>query len=155
MATEYAVDVPESTKAANGQAMKKPEHWTFTTPPPVLKQKFPQSGSVPREPILFAEFDQEIDPQKMLASIELYSNRSNTPPVAIEIAPSDEVEANDGVRRLAQQAEKGRFLAFRPKEKLPTATSFTVKVKKGAPSAEGPRTTDRDQSWSFSMLGPL
>lgn len=155
MATEYSVDVVEGTKSVNGPAMKKAEHWTFTTPPPVLKHRYPQGSSEPRDPILYAEFDQQIDPQKMLASIELYSPRNNNAPLPLELAPSDEIEVNDGVRRLTQQAEKGRWIAFRPKDKLEAATTFTVKVKKGAPSAEGPRTTDKDQSYSFSTYGPL
>src|SRR5690606_21261442 len=75
MATEYAVEIAEGTKAVNGQTMKKAERWTFTTPPPVLVRKYPQGTSEPRSPIVFAEFDQEIDQEKMLASIELAGAR--------------------------------------------------------------------------------
>src|SRR5690606_28605884 len=73
----------------------------------------------------------------------------------VELAGADEIESNDAVRRLMQQAEKGRWIAVKPSQKLPTATSFTTKIKQGAPSAEGPRRTDKDQAFSFTTYGPL
>ncbi len=152
MATEYAVEIPAGTKGTSGQPLAKTERWTFVTPPPVMKRSYPRGSSEPREPIFFAEFDQAIDEKAMLGSIELTSGRGSVP---ITLAGADEIEANDNVRRLVAQAEKGRFLAFKPTQKLPTATSFTVKVKQGAPSAEGPRRTDKDQAFSFSTFGPL
>lgn len=153
MATEYAVDIPAGTRSMSGGALAKPEHWTFTTPPATLKRSYPSSSQEPREPLAYAEFDQQIDPAAMLASIELSSGGRGGVP--IRLAESDEIESNDAVRRLTQQAEKGRWIAFRPVAKLPTATAFTVRIKAGAPSAEGPRRTTSDQAFSFSTYGPL
>jgi alpha-2-macroglobulin len=152
MATEYAVEIPAGTKAMNGQALQKPVQWTFSTPPVTLKRSWPSSSQEKREPLLFAEFDQQIVPKDILVSIELASGRGAVP---IRLAESDEIESNDAVRRLSQAAEKGRWIAFKPVAKLPTATSFTVRVKAGAPSAEGPRRTTKDQAYSFSTYGPL
>lgn len=152
MATEYAVEIPAGTKAMNGQALAKPVQWTFTTPPVTLERNYPASSQEPLDPIVFAEFDQQIEPRDMLASLELASAKG---PVPIRIAESDEIEANDPVRRMAQAAAKGRWIAVRPVAKLPTATAFTVRVKAGAPSAEGPRRTTKDQQFSFSTYGPL
>jgi uncharacterized protein YfaS (alpha-2-macroglobulin family) len=152
MATEYAVDVPAGTRSQSGATLQKPEHWTFSTPPVTLKRSWPGGSSEPREPLIFAEFDQAIDANDMIKSIELAAGRG---PVAVKLADADEVEANDNVRRFAQQAEKGRWLAFRPTSPLPTATSFSVRIKSGAPSAEGPRRTTKDQAFSFSTYGPL
>ena len=153
MATEYAVEIPVSTKAMNGQTLAKPVQWTFTTPPVTMKQSFPQSSSEPLDPVLFAELDQQIDPKELLGSIELSGGSKGVIP--IRLAESDEIESNDNVRRLSQAAEKGRWIAFRPTTKLPTATYFTVRIKAGAPSAEGPRRTTKDQSFGFSTFGPL
>jgi uncharacterized protein YfaS (alpha-2-macroglobulin family) len=152
MATEYAVEIPAGTKAMNGQTLAKAVQWTFTTPPVTLKRMYPSSSQEPLEPIVFAEFDQQIEPKDMLASLELASAKG---PVPIRIAESDEIEANDPVRRLSQAAEKGRWIAVRPVAKLPTATGFTVRIKPGAPSAEGPRRATKDQQFSFSTYGPL
>ncbi|MDF2694050.1 MAG: hypothetical protein K0S65_2433, partial [Labilithrix sp.] len=119
MATEYAVEVPAGTRAVNGQTLAAPERWTFTTPAPVMKQGYPRGSSEPLEPMLFVEFDQAIDPKAMLGFVEL--NGGGRGPVPIKLAEVDEIEANDNVRRLSQQAEKGRWLAFRPVNKLPAA----------------------------------
>ena len=152
MATEYAVEIPVSTKAMNGAALAKPVQWTFTTPPVTMKRSFPGTSSEPLDPILYAELDQAIDPKELIGSVELSSSKSIVP---IRLAESDEIESNDSVRRLSQAAEKGRWIAFRPTAKLSAATPFTVRIKAGAPSAEGPRRTTKDQSFSFSTFGPL
>lgn len=152
MATEYSVEVPAGTRAMNGQTLAVPKRWTFTTPPPVMKQSYPRGRSEPLDPMMYVELDQAIDPKAMLGFVEMTGPRG---PVALALATADEIEANDGVRRLSQQAEKGRWLAFRPVDKLPTSTSFTVRIKAGAPSAEGPKTTDKDQSFSFSTYGAM
>ncbi len=152
MATEYAVEIPAGTKAMNGQSLAKATQWTFATPPLTLKRSSPSSSQEPREPLLFVEFDQEIDPKAVLGSVELADGRGTVP---IRLAEPDEIESNDSVRRLSRQAEKGRWISFRPIAKLPTATAFTVRIKAGAPSAEGPRRTTKDQAYSFSTFGPL
>ncbi len=152
MATEYAVEVPAGTRAMNGQTLAGAERWTFTTPPPVLKHGHPRGNSEPLEPLVFIELDQAIDPNAMLRFVDLTGPRGTVP---IKLAEADEIEANDAARRLSQQAEKGRWLAFKPTSKLPTSTSFTVRIKAGAPSAEGPKTTDKDQSFSFSTYGAM
>ena len=152
MATEYVVEVPAGTRSTSGGALAQMERWTFTTPPPVMKRHHPGGSSEPREPIMFVEFDQAIEPKAMLSSVELSSGKGAVP---IRLAEPDEIEANDAARRLMQHAEKGRWIAFKPVDKLPTATSFSVRVKAGAPSAEGPRRTDKEQAYSFSTYGPL
>ncbi len=152
MATEYAVEVPGATKSMSGQALGKPVQWTFATPPVTLKRSFPSSSQEPREPLLYAELDQQVEPKDLLGSVELANGSAVVP---VRLADADEVEANENVRRLSQAAEKGRWVAFRPVGKLPTATRFTVRLKAGAPSAEGPRRTTKDQSFSFSTYSPL
>ncbi|MBX3226012.1 MAG: hypothetical protein KIT84_29445 [Labilithrix sp.] len=152
MATDYSVEVPAGTKAQNGAALAAAEKWTFSTPAPRLKGHYPTSSEEPLDPIVFIELDQAIEPAAMLASIELSNGKT---PVAIKMAAADEIEANDTVRRLTQQAEKGRWIAVRPEARLATATSYTVRVKKGAPSAEGPKTTSADQSFAFHTYSPL
>jgi len=152
MATEYAVDIPAGTKSMAGQALAKAEHWTFSTPPVTLKRSHPAGNEEPLEPLLFAELDQRIDPAAVLGSIELASGRGK---VGVRLAEADEIEANDAVRRLAQHAEPGRFFAFKPTSKLQTSTAYTVRLKAGAPSAEGPRRTTADQAYSFTTYGPM
>ncbi len=156
MATEYTVEIPAGTKAMNGQTLAQAEKWSFSTPPVTMKRHYPSSTSEPLDPLIFIELDQAIDQKAFLSSVELAkSGEQGRGAIPIKLAEIDEVEANDAVRRLAQQAEKGRWLAFRPVNKLPTATAFAVRIKAGAPSAEGPKTTKDEQSWGFNTYGPM
>lgn len=153
MATEYVVDVPQGTRSTTGGVLAKAEHFTFTTPPPKLKTVLPRGSSVPLEPTIFVELDQAIDQEKLLASLELGTGSQS---VGLRLATADEIEGDDAARRASQQAEKGRWLAVRPTRRLANAQSYVVKLKAGAPSAEGPRKTTADQTdHSFVTFGPL
>lgn len=152
MATEYAVDVPAGTRAMNGQSLAQPVHFTFSTPPVKLEQRWPSGDSEPLEPLVFLGFDQRVEPAELLKSVELSSGRG---PVALRLASADEIEASEPVRRLAQGSEDGRFVALRPAAPLPKGTRLSVRVKAGAPSAEGPRRTTEDQSFAFSTYGAM
>ena len=62
----------------------------------------------------------------------------------------------------AKQAQPHRWLAFRavnsdglPENALPAASSISVTVEKGTPSAEGPLTTVTPQAYSFQTYSPL
>jgi hypothetical protein len=74
MATQYSVTVPAGTKSANGATLAQPKSWTFTTPPPAVKDFYPAAYSVQRRDVLmFAEFDQRIDPNTMLKHLQIGS----------------------------------------------------------------------------------
>jgi len=152
MATDYSVEVPAGTRATNGAALASASAFTFRTPPPTLRTGHPRGSSEPLEPLVFVEMDQAIDPAAFANSVELASPSG---PVPIRVVAADEVEANAVVRGLAHRAEKGRWLAFRPTSALKAGTAFTVRVKAGAPSAEGPKKTEREQTFSFTTHGPL
>ena len=152
MATEFVAEVPAGTKAANGEVLAKPVRWTFATPPPTMTSHWPSENSQPLEPVIFAAFDQAIDPATVLANIELTSHGGVAP---VRLATDDEVDADETVRRLAAQAESGRWLAFKPISKLVVATHYTVQVKAGAKGTEGPRETTKAQRFEFSTFGPL
>jgi uncharacterized protein YfaS (alpha-2-macroglobulin family) len=149
MATAYRVEVPAGTKSATGDTLASAARWTFTTPPPVLASQHPEARPARRQPILFASFDQKIDPAAVLRSIKL------RPAATLRLATPDEVKADEDVSRLASQATDGRWLAFVPEAPLPPDAGITVSVGPGTPSAEGPRTTAKAQEWSFRTYGAL
>ena len=65
------------------------------------------------------------------------------------------MEADKTVSRLAENAQEGRWLAFRAAQPLPLDTGITVTVGPGTPSAEGPLLTAETQSYSFRTYAPL
>jgi alpha-2-macroglobulin len=152
MATDFSVEIPAGTKAASGAVLAAAERWTFSTPTPTLVLKVPEGGPYDLEPIVFCDFDQQIDPQAVLASIKLSAGDVSIP---LRMATESEVESDKLVRPLAAKAQPKRWLAFRAEGKLAPATSYTVRVGPGTPSAEGPKKTTSEQIFGFRTYGPL
>ncbi len=73
MATSYAVEIPAGVKSATSGTLAETRRSTFTTPPLRLKGHHPDGDSQPRNPLLFAEFDQKIDRGSVLKHIRLRS----------------------------------------------------------------------------------
>ncbi|MDX6694815.1 MAG: alpha-2-macroglobulin [Blastocatellia bacterium] len=161
MATEYRVAVPAGTKSANGGALPATKSWSFATPAPVLRTGWPgANGPQRRDVLMFVEFDQRIDPARMLQTIHVNGAGRE---LKIRLATEAEIAADEMVSRLAGAAEKGRWLAFRAvdaatndyRNALPANSGINVTIGPGSPSAEGPRTTTQPQSFSFNTFGPL
>jgi uncharacterized protein YfaS (alpha-2-macroglobulin family) len=152
MATEYRVEVPAGTGAAGGGTLTKGVAWGFSTPPPRVVQRHPENGPERRDTLLFAAFDQRIDPEAVLDTARVRAEGTEVP---VRLAGADEVEADETVRGLAERSEDGRWLAFRTERPLPPDSAITVTVGPGTPSAEGPRVTTEAQEWSFRTYGPF
>ncbi len=163
MATEFNVSVPDGARSATGGALKAPVSWKFSTPPPQLKTKHPEGLVVRRDAVIFAEFDQRIDPAAVLRTVSVRGGAAgaggNLP---LRLATGDEIAADPNVSRLAKAAVKERWLAFRAvgaggatAMALPQDAGVSVTFGPGTPSAEGPRVTTKPQAFSFRTFGPL
>jgi uncharacterized protein YfaS (alpha-2-macroglobulin family) len=152
MATQYTVEVPAGTQSAVGGVLAESVTFTFTTPPPTLVNYYPSSGPQPLEPIMYMAFDQRVDPAAVLATTQVTANGS---PVAVRLATSEEMAADENMTYYAGAAEDGRWLAFRASEPLPQDSQILISVGPGTPSAEGPLTTQAAQSFSFFTYAAL
>ncbi|MFW2390610.1 MAG: alpha-2-macroglobulin family protein [Polyangiales bacterium] len=78
---------------------------------------------------------------------------------AVELSPAADIESDKAVQALVDQATRDgqpdRHLVVQPVEPLPYDATVSVVIRKGAPSAEGPRVTKKSQSFSFHTHGPL
>jgi uncharacterized protein YfaS (alpha-2-macroglobulin family) len=152
MATDYRAEVPAGTRSATGGVLAQPVSWTFTTPPPALVGKHPVDVPVRREALVFAAFDQKVDPDAVLATVHLTAGGAAR---AVRRATTAEVAEDETVKRLAETSQAGRWLAFRPESPLPADTEVRVTIGPGTPSAEGPKKTTTGQSWTYRTFGPL
>ena len=160
MATRYSAEVPAGTQSANGNRLAQTSAWSFTTPAPTVKNFYPSKESVQRRDVLmFAEFDQRIDRNAMLAKIKV---TAETGSIATRLATQDEIDANQTVKDLVKDAEKDRWLVFRAIDAkgatanaLPAGANVSVTIMPGAPSAEGPATTTESQAFPFMTFAPL
>jgi len=156
MATRYAVSIEAGVASTAGTKLAAAQRWEFTTPPPSLKANWPSDVSARRDTLIFMAFDQRINPQMISSHIVL---RSQNKLVAVRLATAQEVEADAQVKQLVAQAASDsrdtRHLVVRPVQMLPADAPVSVMIKKGAPSAEGPLLTEKDQSFDFRTYGPL
>jgi hypothetical protein len=160
MATEYTVEVASGTKSATGATLAATKRWKFATPPPAVKSFYPAEGPQALDPLMFVEFDQRVNPEAVLKTVRLLAGRAQ---YRLRLASREEVEANETVKRLADAAGEGRWLAFRSEAPggagsqppLPPGTPVSVSIGPGTPSLEGPRATTAPQQFSFSTYGAL
>jgi uncharacterized protein YfaS (alpha-2-macroglobulin family) len=152
MATKYTMRVLAGTKSASGGALPQPFERVFTTPAPQVTGWSPVGGPTVRDPLILVSFDQKIDREQMSGHIKLRFGQTAFP---FRLADAPEIEADADMRLRVQGLQPDRFLVLRPTAPLPFATSMTVMVEAGAPSAEGPLRTPKAQSSSFRTYGEL
>ncbi|MBE7516262.1 MAG: hypothetical protein HS105_06610 [Chloracidobacterium sp.] len=157
MATEFTARVPAGTRSANGPVLDKDVIWKFTTPAPKLLQQVPSGDQTKRDAVIFASFDQAIDPAAVLAKTSVSAGGKR---LQARLATQEEVNADPSISYYARQAEPGRWLAFRAitpdgstANALPASSTVTVTFDKGMPSAEGPLTTTAARSFTFKTYG--
>ena len=112
MSTEYTVEIPAGTKSTNGGTLSSTKRWTFSTSLLEVKSRYPDDDDdeQPRDPLIFIEFDQRIDPAAALKFISLSSNNHEWP---LRLATAEEIKANDDVNTLSSNAVKDHWMAFR------------------------------------------
>ena len=126
--------------------------WSFETPRLKLTRQYPRGDSVALEPVIVLGFDQRIDVDALLPHLEL---RSKGRSVGLRAATEGELAADENAKRLFDSLDSDRRLALSAGRRLPTDAKYSVLVKAGAPSAEGPLATTEDQSFDFRTYGPF
>jgi len=152
-ATVYSVRVPAGTKSQTGGALAETVEWTFSTPPPVVSFTFPNDYEPqPRDPLFVVGFDQRIDPDAVLKTIQVTANNR---PVQIKRIAEVDVLADPKHKSVLNNVLEGRRVAFQAVELLPENASISVTIGPGTPSAEGPLTSPTPHSYSFRTFAPL
>jgi uncharacterized protein YfaS (alpha-2-macroglobulin family) len=151
-ATEYQVTIPAGTKSSISGVLDETVSWSFSTPPPMMISKHPFDVPQPLDPLFFIGFDQRIHPQAVLDTIEVMAGGQQ---VRVRLASEAEINEDKTVKRLVENAEEGRWLAFRSQEPLLPDTPVSVTIGPGTPSAEGPLVTETAQYFSFHTYAPL
>jgi alpha-2-macroglobulin len=151
-ATAYTVTVPTRTKSVSGGLLAKAVSWTFSTPPPFVRMFYPQNIPQPLQPLIFVAFDQRIDPDAVLKTIQVYAGNKQADLV---MATSTEIEKDEQVSQYVKNAQDGRWLVFKGLYPFPADTSISVTIGPGTPSAEGPLVTSSAQSFGFTTFAPL
>jgi hypothetical protein len=152
MATRYAVEIPAGTKSAVGTKTSKATKFSFATPAPKVEQFFPQGQPTRLRPVMYVQFDQRVDPAKIASAIELGVGRKGR---SVRLAKPEEIDGDETVRMLSEQAQKDRWVAVVPNEALPNDSRVQVTIGPKVPSAEGPQTSAAAERFEFTTYGPM
>ena len=149
MATEFRAEVAAGVTSEAGQRLEAPATFSFRTPALEVTGKYPSGGPQVQRPAVFLGFNQRVSPQELSEYILLKVGSS---PVPFTVLTSPELEGFERVQALADKAQPERMLVVQPVEELPKGTNVAVVLKRGAPSAEGPRVTEKDKfAFSFQV----
>ena len=155
-ATAYTIEVPAGTKSASGATLGAAFRVAFQTPPPTMVESWPAVSPQRRDVPMFVRFDQAIDPTAMLRRIRVTANQQTVPTrLVTEVEASATTELREKIERARADGQADRWLAFRAATELPADSEIVIQVERGAPSKEGPRTTEDPQSFSFRTYPPL
>ena len=152
MATEYLVTVPSGTESAIGGVLAETVQFSFSTPTVTMTTYYPSYTPQPRDPLFFVAFNQRINPEAVLETIEVTAGNQR---VSIRMATAEEIAEDSNVSHRVESANEGRWLAFRAKELLPVDTNISIAIGPGTPSAEGPLVTQTQQTYNFQTYAPL
>ena len=151
MATDYEARLDVDTESTDGASLESAFDWSFQTPPVRIAEFHPNDDEPQgRRPTMFARFNQRIDPEAMLEHLVLWGGGDTW---TLERIPTSRLD--EPVAGMAQRAPDGQWLAVRPTRPLPPATRFRVESPEGAPSAEGPKRSNKGQRFSFRTYEPL
>jgi uncharacterized protein YfaS (alpha-2-macroglobulin family) len=151
-ATAYTVTIPAGTQSMSGGKLAESLTFQFSTPPLQLAHYYPTDEQQPADAWIFLQFNQRINAEILLPFISLNAGGTNYP---VMLVSESELKTNKTIEKLTEDALTGRWLVIKANKPLPLDTQFTVKVRSGAPSAEGPLLSSEDLSFNFSTYAPL
>jgi len=151
-ATSYTVTVPAGTKSVSGGELAESVSWTFSTPAPRLISSYPANIPQPLEPLLFAAFDQHIDPAAVLATIQLYAGNEKIRPGPCHASRNRPGRRDQPVCR----SRPGRPLAgIQGCQTLPCRVHRFGDHRPGDALSRGAAGDHCAQTFSFSTYAPL
>lgn len=147
-ATTYKLTIPKGIKSISGGVLKEDKSWTITTPAPSVKTFYPRGGPQKSTPLIVAIFNQKINRQSVFDHLSIRAKGLDC-----KFKPVDKsvVGKKYGVEKLSPD----QWIAIRPVNPLPLATSVKIKFGKGYQSLEGPTASRSNQTFQFNVYGPL
>ncbi len=152
MATEYTVTIPAGIESTIGGVLAETIEFTFTTPTVTLDNYYPSHSPQPLNPLIFMSFNQRIDQQAVLETIQVTADGQT---VQVSLATEEDLEADEIVKGFVKRAHDARWLVLKLKQDLPKDSSISITIGPGTPSAEGPLVTQSSQSFGFRTYAPL
>ncbi|TNE51374.1 MAG: hypothetical protein EP343_04580 [Deltaproteobacteria bacterium] len=156
--TRYRVVVPKGLSALSGRSLRKTKTYFFTTPRLRLVRRTPYSYSpTDANPIIAMQFNQKIDLRSFQSRLRF---RGPTTNYSFRLISEKEWgkktnKAYAQIRSRLSYWKKEHTVVLRPSRPLPLASRYTLSVRRGTKSAEGPLRSNKTLRMWFRTYGPL
>ena len=128
------------------------QEWSFSTTPVRLERVWPKGSKVHSLDIFVLSADQAIDPEAVLAGMELQVEGQVVP---LLLASDEQIRSVRPAWARYRRLLPGQRLAVRPQHPLPEESRGVLLVRSGIPSLEGPLVTRQEQDLPFQVLPPF
>jgi uncharacterized protein YfaS (alpha-2-macroglobulin family) len=159
MASEFEVEVPAGTRSELGSELAAAEVWKFRTPPVKVVDSTPRGRWGQKLDVLMSmSFDQAVDGEAILKHLQVSAGGGllGGESIPVRLATGEELERSAEARSLLARADdRDKHVFFRAVQPLPKGAEIRVTLPAKAPSAEGPRVTEKAQGFAFHTFGPL
>jgi len=156
MATTFKVTVPAGVRAASGAALAQATTGEFSTAPVSIHRHYPGSTMRPDSPIAI-ELDQAIAPVNLVRFLRVETKKGKALPFRLidHAAARALWAANPSLGADPGATLGAHTVILAPQRPWPSGIEAQVVLKAGAPSAEGPRLTQRPGFASFAVAQPF
>ena len=153
--TTYRVSIKKGIKSISGCELKKDFSFEFSTNTLKIKRFHPQLDTIKDlQPIFFLEFDQRIDKESLLSTIEVISENYQNAGKLVLVS-EEQLKNNFQYEHLVSISTQGNWIAFTTCSPLNRATSYQIRICGGSSSAEGPMLTSQSKEYKFNTYLPL
>ncbi len=158
--TEYTITVPAGLNAPNGATLKESKTFTFSTPAPRLLRSLPVNGNAewPGGTPRMLSFNQAVAPEVLQPQLRILDQGGQAVDFSVRAAQDSDAEI---WKRLDQFSPTGsasfeadRTLVVETQELLP-ATRYTLTIAPGLEGLQGPVSSSKETTVTFTSLGPL
>ncbi|MBQ7501207.1 Ig-like domain-containing protein [bacterium] len=162
MSTEYTVSVDADLQDALGKKIDKAYSFSFSTETLKIIDRYPAAGQITGvSPVFALVFNQRVDAKKLQPFVYVgksgFLKEKKFAVSALKLADLDDSKAEgaSAIKSKLKDVPADRYIIFKLDSDMEPDTKYSVVVQAGAVSAEGPRKTAADQSYTFSTYPPL
>jgi alpha-2-macroglobulin len=153
--TNYVVKIPAGIKSALGGELKEVKQFSFSTPLLEITSSIPYNSSqnniLETGVVLF--FNQDINENDVFKTLIFEDGKRKK--LEIRLISQKNWSKDKQWGKTSKHWNKKRTIFVRPVKKLRKNTNYSLTLKEGAKSAEGPLLTQKNQSRYFKTFGPF
>lgn len=165
--TQFTVSIPKGVKSFLNRSMEESTTFTFSTKCPKLIEKFPSKLVVSNEPLIYLEYDQDIDIKKVFEKIKVtdggwlsgwYATTYTPKLLSLEEVKNlskdkKHINVQENINYLIERYNPKRSLWFQMKSPLTFGYKYKVTIGVGVSEVSGNISTTEEEAFAFEVYG--